>query len=704
MLEGLTEPLSALFVEQTGDIFAPTSPHVELLWALEGLAWHAEHLDRAVLLLGSLAAIDKIDGRKFGNRPIDSLREILLPWAPSTYGGLAQRIHCIDQLIARYPSVAWDLLIKLLPNPHDTSVDTYRPRLRDPRPMDEEILTYGCVWDGHSAVIERAVALARADGLRVANLLSHVSFMSEKDGAKVIDLTESYLDHSDQSASDSVLEALQQLVSRAEYISADAADESVTQPTIERVRNLLASHRPVGPVLEARRLFDEWLPISRSSMEMSQERLKQLRIAALSAVFSSEGVFGILSVIANAKVPELVGPLLTDLSLSPTDLEYIVRVSRERGNRGNILAYASFAGLQSDPAWRDKISGIAQAWTDDPQSVAALLVGWPLTHKTWDFVADLGAAVRRAYWRTIGFLPDNDTELLLRGVEEFTQAGRSLYVLAAAHRCLRDLPTRVLADVLHRGLSKEEDDAGVGGSTMLSYYLKAAFVELKARQDIDIDELVGLEYGYFALLEHEKLPLAIYDHLAAEPAFFIDLLSHVFRAENEPTREGSDKETRRATNSFRVLSAFTKLPALSELAGSGKVLSEWIDDAQKLAKQAGREKIADSYIGKLLAHAPMVGEGDLWPPAPVCEAIEKFATDSLLNGFRLECFNKRGVYSKSPYEGGKQERVLAQRYKRYAACARGYPRTSQLLADIEKDWLHQAEAEDVRAEQDKMSR
>ncbi|SEM54248.1 hypothetical protein SAMN02800694_1448 [Luteibacter sp. UNCMF331Sha3.1] len=704
MLEGQNESLSSIFVDSGQDLFAQHSPHVELIWAIEGLAWHSEYLDRAVLILGGLAAIDVSETAKYGNRPINSLREILLPWSPSTYGDLAQRIGCLDQLIAKYPVVSWALLLRLMPNPHDSSVDTHRPRLRDPRPMDQEVLTYGLVWDGHSAVVDRAVTLAQGDSVRVAELLSHIPFMSEKDSSKVIDATEILLQQLDADAPENVLGEIRELVSRADYLSTDSNDDSVPLHAIERLRELLEEHGPASHFVEARRLFDEWLPISRASEDTSQKRLRELRVAALRSVFYEEGACGVLSVLSTAKIPELVGPVLLDLPLSGDDLENIIISARANGNPGNVMAFASLAGLQVDPEWRSRVVSMATGWSDDPHSAAALVAGWSLNHETWDFVEQLGDAIRQQYWINMRFLPEDDEALLLRGVAELMRVGRPMYVLAAAHRSLNRLPTKTLVDVMRSGLASGSDDAVEGGGTMLSYYLKAAFLELKKRVDVDVQQLVGFEYAYFPLLEYEKMPLAIYDKLATDPEFFVGLLSHVFRAENEPAREGTEAEARQATNSFRILSAFTKVPGQIEHVESAGTLYHWVARTQELAKELGRAKIADTYIGKLLAYSPSVAEGELWPSAPVCEVLEELSTESLLDGFRMECFNKRGVYSKSPYEGGKQERALAARYKQFASLAKSYPRTSQLLSSVAKDWESQAAGEDIRAEQDKMSR
>jgi hypothetical protein len=62
----------------------------------------------------------------------------------------------------------------------------------------------------------------------------------------------------------------------------------------------------------------------------------------------------------------------------------------------------------------------------------------------------------------------------------------------------------------------------------------------------------------------------------------------------------------------------------------------------------------------------------------------------------------RGVYSKALLEGGRQERELAGRYRKWAAAAKSeWPKTTKMLNSISDGWEEDAKREDTRAEQDK---
>ena len=64
------------------------------------------------------------------NRPKNTLAEIFLPWHPHTTASVEHRLAAIDALTARYPEIAWDLCVSLLPGQITHSTPTAEPRWR----------------------------------------------------------------------------------------------------------------------------------------------------------------------------------------------------------------------------------------------------------------------------------------------------------------------------------------------------------------------------------------------------------------------------------------------------------------------------------------------------------------------------------------------------------------------------------------------
>lgn len=99
MLEGSLEQVAQIFVTERDRFFGPSSPHVHFLWALETIAWDPRYLNRAAVVLAKLGQLDPEPDSNHVNRPINSLRDILLGWSPNTYALQPQRIACLDAIL-----------------------------------------------------------------------------------------------------------------------------------------------------------------------------------------------------------------------------------------------------------------------------------------------------------------------------------------------------------------------------------------------------------------------------------------------------------------------------------------------------------------------------------------------------------------------------------------------------------------------------
>jgi hypothetical protein len=127
----------------------------------------------------------------------------------------------------------------------------------------------------------------------------------------------------------------------------------------------------------------------------------------------------------------------------------------------------------------------------------------------------------------------------------------------------------------------------------------------------------------------------------------------------------------------------------------GRKLREWIAAARALARDYGRDEIAESQIGQILAHSP-VGSDGVWPHETVREVLEDLGTERLASGMMIGKRNARGVVSRG--RGGDQERDIAKNYREAsAAAAAEYPFTARLLNELAGNYDRDAAWHDDRA-------
>ena len=112
-----------------------------------------------------------------------------------------------------------------------------------------------------------------------------------------------------------------------------------------------------------------------------------------------------------------------------------------------------------------------------------------------------------------------------------------------------------------------------------------------------------------------------------------------------------------------------------------------------------RSAIAEQYIGKLLTHAPADPEDNVWPHLAIREGVEKWKSSEIEKGIYIGLVNSRGVTSRGPFEGGKQERELANQIRENARKLDRWPRTRAVLIAQAESLEREAQRQDTEAEQ-----
>jgi len=107
------------FVESASIVFS-NSYHTHLLWALEMLSWFPQYLAMSAECLSQLAEVDP--GGQLMNRPIRSLRNLFIPVFAQTMTSYEDREKVLRKIVVNHPTVAFDLLLGLLPRERERHV------------------------------------------------------------------------------------------------------------------------------------------------------------------------------------------------------------------------------------------------------------------------------------------------------------------------------------------------------------------------------------------------------------------------------------------------------------------------------------------------------------------------------------------------------------------------------------------------------
>jgi hypothetical protein len=189
-----------------------------------------------------------------------------------------------------------------------------------------------------------------------------------------------------------------------------------------------------------------------------------------------------------------------------------------------------------------------------------------------------------------------------------------------------------------------------------------------------LENIVELEYAYLPLLSYSSSrSLRIQTLMGENPKFSHQILRTAFKGKNEIVGESTEGDKQRAQRGYRLLTQFSNITGYKNDVFDGNFLRAWIDEFRRLGVETDRAAVTDNFIGRLLAHSPVDPDGG-WPHSVIREELERLQNVELERGIQLERFNMRGVYGKEIFEGGGQERALAQQSIRWAETALRWPR------------------------------
>ena len=696
-LEG-DAPLAKVVFEETTRSGVPRNRLPNLMWALEMQAWDPKYLTRVALLLGKLVSLDP--GGRSGNRPISSLRDIFVAWQPGTNASLIERLAAIDAVIGRYPKAGWQLVSALLPKAHDVKSPTQRPRFREAGASERETLTRGMVWETYEEITDRALALVDAGTGRWDEMVEVFPAFSPDRRNQFLDMLAARVDQSPAKEREELRRTLSRLVKR--HARFPEANWSLPAIEVDRLREIVKSLESDDPFEQARILFDEVTPFGSGDYIAAEKEISSQRaecVAALAGKGGAEVILQLAGAIRHAGLAAsavaqgiedegVVDDLLSSGDPDEPASEFLISLSGVlRAKHG-----ANFLDHVRDLATR-------HGWSD--KRLASMILAWPDEPETWDAVEVLSADASEYYWSTRRpWRFEGPSEQIETLVGKFLAVGRAGAALVAVHPHEAEIPIPLVWHLLATHVTEinERDHH----DDMDGFHISELFKSLRDRNDVDELELARWEYAFFPALEHHDERLALFDQMAVDPEFFVSIIDDVYvKDDAKPEgREASDQQRNRANISHRILMANHVVPGESDEGVDQDMLDAWVDGMIEEGRKAKLTKVVPSYVGRVLAHAAPVN--DIWPPVEVASVIERLKSTEVEQGIMIERFNMRGVYTKAMFEGGRQERGLAETNRRWADHHRSRPRTMAMLKAMAKRWEKDAKRADDDADKDRV--
>ena len=194
--------------------------------------------------------------------------------------------------------------------------------------------------------------------------------------------------------------------------------------------------------------------------------------------------------------------------------------------------------------------------------------------------------------------------------------------------------------------------------------------------------------------------------MAQDPSFFAQVVEIAYNEETETEadeaaddRDTDKHRTRVSGAAYGLLRQWPRSPGLDpEGKINADLLREWTSQARSLIAEIGRPQMGDIAIGAALAASPAAPDGQ-WPAPAVCDLLEETASGEIDSGFSTAIFNSRGVVSVPLWEGGQQDRELAEKNRQVSRRLNTrWHRTAAIFSRLADHYDHMALEHDTRVE------
>ena len=465
---------------------------------------------------------------------------------------------------------------------------------------------------------------------------------------------------------------------------------------------------PDDPVAAYGWLFDGYPDLPEGNAYQATEDDNSIEVARQSAIreaYEIGGVSAVLAIAETATRPVAVGKAFADtfetepaLTLA---LEHLESDNRNRREMVCSILWELYQRLRW-PVLDNTIAHL-KATNGGPKAVASVyLVPLP-EYATWERLSAEAQDVQRCYWAETNPWHVPEAEETSQFVAEQLLAVRRSATVAqwVAHLPIDyEIVIRTL-EQLPIDLTTESPPAWDWG--VITYCIVKLLEKLDESDPVGDDLIARLEVPFIAILGHGGRPdLAIYREIAKEPSLLADLIASGYRREDALADAMPEAQPSEVTKELlaQIITGSGDIPGkLPDGTVDEKALSIWVNEARRLCGERGRGVIGDIYIGNLLTKAPLGADG-IWPCEPVRELLDTIHSPNIGRGFVTGTINQRGITSRGLFEGGNQERALADNYLNETAAIRSnWPFTASLLTDIAESYELAAKQYDLEADE-----
>ena len=696
--------------EEVLELFRPastssptSSAKVEMLWALESLAWSGEYLARVVKILARFAEEEMVDS--YPNSATNSLAAIFRSWMPQTSAPVDERIEVFNRLLeGRQDDVGWFLCLEQLSTGHRTGHYSNKPKWRtdghghgapvtesENRKFIQNAARKALDWNSHTK--ETLAELVQSVGPPTEIPYEWLP--------EIWKLVENW--HNDQTTSDSDRAWLCEIM----RVSVDFRVFPEAQKTFELLKSS-------DPVLKHRWLFREFaVPRVKEDFDNLKfgdfheyaEKIKEQRMSALNEIHSERGVDGLIELARYGEGQIVIGGLsvridsFNDNEAKALVLKALDCVTEETSHQMERLITGTLGGLED--ACRESILGEFSETIHEKMFLKVLLLA-PFGRGTWKLVNKLPVEGRLRYWKEVSLQMVYDPFEANEAVERLIQVKRPREAVFLLEYDLKSVEPRRVLRLLEAIVKIGNEEQKNYQANLDRRFVEEALKYLDERADIPSAQILNLEFEFVNFLERSERGMQVLEKkINDHPELFAEMVVLAYRRDDgqedkSPSSVPENVVKNRAWKMYRSIRAIRHLPGRDEFGNlNTERLTRWVFDVRRRCERRGRLNMGDFCIGSLLSNSPE-GDDGIWPFEPVRDALEKVYSEHLGKGFTLGGYDSSRIHTGL---GGDPERAIENRHKEWAQRIQySHPKTSKMLREIAEHYSDLGRHYDMEAE------
>ncbi len=677
----------------TGNDLFRQNDRVELLWALEILAWNPIWLGRVVELLALLTQFEPDDN--LTNKPSESLLAIFCSWLPQTAAPIQARLTVFENLVRDHPKIAWRIAINQIESGNKLGYFALKPKWRD------YAIGFGekTVREEHQAFVTQCVNSCLEWQAHTRDTLADLVGISDTLNSDQLNRVWKLIREWSKDAEDRdrawLLERIRVTMCQTEPEGSQSLlDRESNTNTAMLKQEALDGLEPTNLIWKHAWLFSaKWIPRSRvnwhDSKDLSahEKRIRELRSKAVQDILSEDGHLGLLQLASSGNAAYEVGWFAADSLKDSTEVWHFIKETLGDGepscssNNEKLIS-----GILNRLKAKDMLhmeTKVTLEW--DAATIVKLLCLAPFCRSIWESTDKLGKEIAREYWTKV--LPSwlhHTAEDINFAVARLLNVSRPIAALGFGypdhfdgveskyiHKILKDLPS-----------STEVPYDNIG---QYPYAIKQGLIVLSKREALSRYELAQLEFSYLELLRHEQGNTPNLEHeILTNPSQFCLMIASIYKHEDGNGQEEiTEEQSRVGMSTFLLLRSIRRIPGYDDSGNlCTDMLTEWVQEVRRVCKLVGRKRKCDYHLGELLSNAP-VGDDDIWPCHSVRSILNSVMNEDIQNGLIAGRMGLVDVDVRSIDEGGSKEKKQAEQYQEWSrACQYSHPRVSTVLGVI----------------------